>query len=262
MKYSLIEIVSDILNDIDGDFVQRIEDTDEALQVAQIVKSTYQAMMSNRNWPHTARAVTLVPFSDNEHPTHMSINENIKELISVFYDTSRNGDWRLNYTQMKYADPDAFLRHSNNRNSNYTNTRLITDPSGIKFMIGTNEPPRFYTSFNDKDIVFNSYDSMVDSTIQASKVQARAYIIPAFEMTNDFIPDLPDEAFSALIEEAKSKAATKIAQRQDVKAEQEATRQQRWLSRKAWKTHEKDIYPYNYGRGHGRYRKDPTFRRD
>lgn len=264
MKQNLLEMVQDILSDMDGDFVESINDTDEATQVAQIIKSTYLAMMSNRNWPHTARAINLEPFSDTDLPNYLRINEEIKEVISVYYDKARLGDTRLNYTQIPYIDPDQFLRFTNNRNNNDVNTRVIIDPSGIKYMISTNKAPEYYTSFNDTDMVFDSYDSGVDSTLQASKVQARAYVIPSFEMSDDFIPDLPGEAFSALIEEAKSKAMMKLKSTQDVKAEQEASRQQRWLSRKSWRAHEKDIYPFDYGRRSrgGGYRKDPTFRRD
>jgi len=261
-KYTLIEIVTDILSDMDGDYVSNINDTDEAMQVAQIVKTTYQAMMSNRNWPHTARVISLTPYSDSERPTHMSIDDNIKELISVYYDTRKSPSDRINFTQMKYLDPDAFLRNTNQRNSTDVNTTVVTDPSGIKFLISSNKAPQYFTSFNDTDLVFDSYDAGADSTLQSSKVQARAYIIPEFEMENDFIPDLPDEAFIILIEESKSKAMFKLKQTQDVKAEQEASRQNRWASQKSWRAHAKDIYPFNYGRNRGGLKKDPTFRRD
>lgn len=264
MKQNLLEMTQDILSDMDGDYVESINDTDEATQVAQIIKSTYYALMSNRNWPHTARAVNLEPVGDLDRPTHMKINEEIKELISVYYDKSREIDDRIDYRQISYIDPDQFLRYTNRRNNVDVNTRVILDTSGIKFMIVTNKAPEFFTSFNDTDLVFDSYDSGIDSTLQSAKIQARAYVIPIFEMEDDFIPDLPGEAFSLLIEEAKSKAMLKLKSVQDVKAEQEAGRQSRWLSRKSWRAHAQDIYPFDYGRRSrgGGYRKDPTFRRD
>lgn len=261
MKYSLLDIVVDILNDMDSDPVNSIDDTDEATQVAQIVKTTYQAMMSNRNWPHTARVLKITPYSDSELPTHTRIEDNVKELISVYYDAQKLNDTRLNYRQVRYLDPDDFLRHTNQRNSSDVNSVVVADPSGIKLILSTNKAPDFYTSFDDTSIVFDSYDSEVDSTIQADKTQIRAYIIPTFVMQNDFIPDLPDEGFSQLIEEAKSKAMFKLKQMQDIKAEQEASRQSRWNSRKSWRVHEKNIYPDNYGRS-GRHYRNATFRRD
>lgn len=263
MRYNLLEIVSDILSDMDGDYVDSINDTDEATQVAQIVKTTYQAMISNRNWPHTARVLNITPSGNNLLPTHTTLPENVKELISVFYDVKKQDQTRIEYRQIKYLDADDFLRRTNQRNSDDTNCSVILDPSGVKFLIMKNKAPEYYTSFDDVNIVFDSYDSSVDNTIQSTKTQIRAYIIPPFEMEDDFVPDLPEEAFIALIEEAKSKAMFKLKQMQDVKAEQESSRQQRWLSRKSWKIHEKDIYPYSYGRKNAKgRRRDPTFRRD
>lgn len=262
MKYTLLDIVTDILSDLESDPVNSINDTEEGLQVAQIVKTTFQAMMSNRNWPHTAQVVTITPFSDNEHPTHMRVNDEIKSMISLYYDCRRNDDPRLNYRQIKYIDPDAFLRLTNQRNSTDPNTKLVIDPSGVKLLITTNKPPEYYTSFNDSDMVFDSYDKAVDSTLQSNKFQARAYRFPKFEMIDTHVPDLPEDAFAALIEESKSKAFLRLKSVQDVKAEQESNRQQRFLSRNAWKVHSSDIYPYSYGRKNAKgIRKDPTFRR-
>lgn len=78
-------------------------------------------------------------------------------------------------------------------------------------------------------------------------MQAQAYVLPEWENDDDFIPFLPDEAFILLLEESKSKAQYKLRQFQDVKAEQEAGRQNRWLSRKAWRVNGGIQYP-NYGR--------------
>lgn len=263
MAETLLDIVSDILSDMDGDYVDSINDTDEALQVAQIVKSTYRAMMSNRNWPHTARAINIISSTNNLLPTHAYLPENVKEVISIFYDIRKANQTRIDSRQIKYMDPDDFLRRTSGRNSDALTTDVITDPSGVRFLIQNNKAPEYYTSFDDNAIVFDSYDRAVDDSIQATKTLMRAYTIPEFEMRDDFVPDLPDEAFSALIEEAKSKAMFKLKQTQDIKAEQEASRQQRWLSRKAWRAHGADIMPYSYGRKNAKgRRRDPTFRRD
>jgi 6-pyruvoyl-tetrahydropterin synthase len=247
VKPNLLEITQEILSDMDSDVINSIDDTDEATQVAQIVKSTFEAMISNRNWPHTARLINLVASTDNTLPTHMTIAEDVKEFISVFYDKRKSTETRLRYDEVKYKGPDDFLRYTNNRDSTNSNILTITDPSGILLLIQDDKAPSFYTSFDDNTLVFDSYDSAVDTTLQSSKTQARAFVIPTFELSDTHIPDLPTEAFSALIEEAKSKAQFKLKQMQDIKSEQEASRQQRWLSRKAWRVHGGIRYP-DYGR--------------
>lgn len=258
-KWTLLEITQDILSDMTDDLVNSIDDTEAAIQVAQIVKSTYQAMMSNRNWPHTKQLLHLYASTDDNLPTHMTIEENIKEMISIFYDKRKNGETRLLYQEVKWKDPDDFLRMINGRNSDNDTVTTVTDPSGVIILLQNNKAPTWYTSFDDNMLVFDSWDSEVEDTLQTNKTMARAYVTPTFEMSDDYIPDLPEEAFAYLIEEAKSRAQLKLHQQQDVKSEQEAGRQGRWLSRKGWRIAGGIKYP-DYGRRGNRYYRDPTFK--
>lgn len=260
-KMTVLEIVQDVLNDLDGDFINSIDDTEESQQIAAIVASTYRAMMSNRNWAHTNRTVTLTPSGDSSLPTHMTIEDNIKEMISVYYDKKKNGETAIRMGEVKWKEPDDFLRYTYSRNSDNSNTEVINDPSGVKLLILNDKAPDYYTTFDDNTLVFDSYDTTVDSTLQSHKTLCRAYIMPTFSLVDEFIPDLPEEAFSAFVEEVKSKSAYKIKQFEDVKSEQEAARQGRWLSRKNWRVHGGIRYP-DYGRKSTRRRKDPTFRNE
>lgn len=259
MKMTLLDIVQDILNDLDSDEVNSIDDTAESVQIAQIVKSTYFAMMSNRNWPHLKRAIQIQGSSSTDYPTHMTLKEEVKELSFINYDGSKLGNPAKSYTRLSWAEPDDFLRYLNNRRSDDGTVDTIVDPSGIELFIKNNTAPRYYTSFDDTTIIMDAYDRSVEVTLQGAKTQASGYIIPNWTVSDDFIPDLPTEAFTALLEEAKSRASLKLRQVQDVKAEQEAGRQQRWLSRKSWRVEGGVRYP-NYGRRGKGAGKDITFK--
>jgi hypothetical protein len=258
-KQTLLEIVQNIANDIDTDSINSISDTPESEQIAQIVKSTYEAIMSNRNWPHTARLVRMNSSGDNTKPNIMTFDENIKELISVYYNKAKDGETRLRYEPVKYIEPDDMLRLFYGRNTDSDTVDVINNGAQV-YIILNNKAPEYFTSFDDNTLVFDSYDSSVDSILQTSKTQVRAYVTPVFVMDDDYIPDLPEEAFSFLIEEAKSKAAYKIAQKPDEKAEQESRRQNQWLSRKDWRVNGGIKY-VRFGRKGG-YRPDPTFKQD
>lgn len=247
MSKTLLEIVQDILSSIDGDEVNSITDTSEAEQIARIVRQSYNDIMSRTNWPSSRRAVALTPRSDSNFPTHMILNENVKELISIFYNMADLGDTRREYREIKYLDPDDFLRKINVRNNDEATVDIVADDSGIELLIQNNKDPEYYTSFNDTDLVFDSYDAQVDSTLQEGKFQAQAFIIPAFNLTDSFVPDLPVDAFSFLEEEATSRAQFKLRQIQDVKSEQSSLKNSRRLSRKAWRTNGGIRYP-DYGR--------------
>lgn len=255
---TLLEMVSDIHNDLDLDEINSIDDTVESTQVAQIIKTTFFAMMSNRNWPHLRQTVSLIPSNTSARPTHMGVPNGIKEMVFINYNCVNKDSTRKVYRQMKWLEPDAFLRKANQLNNDNENVDVILDTTGIELLIRNDKQPEYYTSFDDEHIVFDSYNSELESTLQDSKVQALAYIMPSWSQTDSFIPDLPVEAFTALLEEAKSRSALKLKQEADQKAEQEAQRQQRWLSRKAWQVKGGIQYP-NYGRGRMKYRRDPTF---
>lgn len=261
-KMTLLDLVQDIINDLDGDEINSINDTIESSQVAQIVKSTYMALVSNRNWPHLKRLLQIVPSGSSLLPTHMSIQTPIKELSFINYDKARLTDaGRRIFQPVKWLEQDDFLRVVNGRNNLEANVFVVTDPqSQVPLNIRNDIPPTYYTSFDDNTLIFDSYDSLVDNTLQASKTQAYGYIMPEWSPTDTFIPDLPTEAFTLLLEESKSRASLKLRQQPDQKAEQESVRQNKWLSRKAWRVHGGIIYP-NYGRSGKNYR-DPTFRRD
>ena len=244
---TLLSITQEILSEMDSDAVNSISDTVESEQVANIVITTYRDMMSNRNWPHQRGAALMTARSDSEFPTHMTLDDNVKELISVRYDKSLTGETRKKYKEIKYKTPDDFLAYTNPRDNDNSTVDVVSDDSGIDLLIINNTHPTYYTSFDDSSVIFDSYDNTVDATLQKSKVQALGYILTALTLADTSVPTMPDEALSALIEESKSRAQLKLRQFSDVKSEQESSRQQRWLSRKAWKTNGGIQYP-DYGK--------------
>jgi hypothetical protein len=264
-KKTLLQIVQKILNDIDGDEVNSIDDTIESSQVASIVEYTYEAMMSRRNWPHTRKLIEIQASGNLNLPTHMTLQENIKEISSVYYNKAKlmHGDRRIN-EEVLYLEPDDFLRLIGKRDNTQANYMTVIDPSSqTKMTIRTDTAPTYFTSFDDEVLIFDSYDNQVDDTLQTSKIQVYAYTMPEWVRSDDAIPNLPMSAFSALIEEATSSAAVKVRQQPDQKAEQESQRQNKWLARNDRKVGGGIKFP-NYGRSRGRsnYNRDPTFRRD
>lgn len=246
-KLTLLELVQDIMNDIDADFVNSIDDTTESQQVAQIVKSTFFALMHRRNWRSNKQLLQLVASGDDALPTHMYLPENLSELTLINYDCKRAGQTRKFYKNIKFIYPDEFLRRQNVLNDEADNVDVIQDPTGVELLIRNDVPPTYWTSFDDKAIVFDSYEKGVDDTLKSTKVQAFGYVTPQWVHEDSAIPSIPEEDFTLLLEEAKSRASIKIRQVADQKAEQEAQRQDRWLSRRQWRAHGGVRYP-NYGR--------------
>ena len=140
-----------------------------------------------------------------------------------------------------------FLRVISQRDATKDTVDEILDFSGIKLLIQNDKAPDYWTTFDDDYIVFDSYDSAVDTTLIKGKTSCLAYIIPIFERSNESIPNLPAEAFPALIAEVKSTAFYDVKQMPNEKEEKRAVLQNRWLSRKAWRANGGVKYP-DYGR--------------
>lgn len=244
---TLLEITQNILSDMSGDQVDSITDTEESEQVARIIISTFDAIVSRTEWPKHKKLLTLVPYTDSSKPNYMKLPDAVKAVVSVFYDKHKLGETRKLYQEVKYKNPEDFLRYINVRNSDNTNVETVVDESGIELLVMNNQAPLYYTSFDDVTLIFDSYDTSVESTLQANKFQITAYVLPSLAFDNNAIPDLPLDAESLLVEEATSRCQFKVAEVQDLKAEQEANRQKRAISRKAWRVNSNRRWP-DYGR--------------
>jgi len=258
MKRTLLDLTQSILSDLDGDEVNSITDTFESEQVASMVKESFLSMSSNGNWPLHKQAIQIPSIGNVSQPTHMKPAEEMKELLSLRYNKVRENETRIRYETIEYADNDVFLRRINKENSDESNIQIVIDPSGVQLLIRNDAQPSIYTSFDDETIVFDSYDSAVEASLQESKTQAIAYMMPIWVHSDDAIIDLPDGAFSALLNEALSRASLRLRQTADQKAEQEVTRQQRWLARNSRKISGGIRYP-DYGRRSRKLQRDPTF---
>lgn len=247
MKRTLLDIVQEILNDLDSDEVNSINDTVESLQVANIVRACYLEMTSNRNWPDQKRLIQISPSGNINRPNYMKLPDGIKEVVQISYNKVRDGQTKTVYQPVEFRYPDEFLRLVNSRNTDLDNVIVVTDFSGTEIPVVNNQPPSYWTTFDDNWLVFDSYDAAVDDTLKNSKSQVLAYVEKSWVHDDAAIPDLPSEAFSALVEEAKSTAFLVLKQMPNEKAEQKSQRQQRWLSRKAWRAQGDIRYP-NYGR--------------
>lgn len=244
---TLLEMVQSTLNDMDSDNVNSISDTQEALQVAQIIKDTYFELISKRDWPHLNQLFTLNSVSDTDRPNYLKLPDNVYEMEFVNYNKRKSTDSRDKYQEVSYLNPDNFLLKQNQLNETLSNVTQITDSTGVKYSIRNDRPPEYWTSFDDNLIVFSSYDSTVDTTMQGSKSQCRGIVEPSWSAIDGFTPDLPAEAFPLLLAESKSTAFLLLKQVANEKAEQRSQRQQRRLSRKSWTAKGGIRWP-NYGR--------------
>ena len=244
---TLLEIVQDIMSDMDSDNVNSINDSVEALQVAQIIKTTYYNIIDGKDYAFLYELFQMTASGTDTRPTHMSLPEDIIDLKYVKYNSKLTSDVKDLYKVVEYKNPEAFMSLTDMRDSLATTVKKVVDPTGITINVFNNKQPQYFTSFDDVTMVFDSYLATLDSTLQTSKTQCHGKRSIVFTLADTFTPDLPIQMFTYLLNEAKSAAFLTLKQMTNQKAEQISVSQRRRMSQDAWKIERGIKYP-NYGR--------------
>jgi hypothetical protein len=247
-QMTLLEVVQDILNDIDGDEVNSINDTIEAQQIAQVVKTTYFNIMENgRDWPHLDEMFQLEAATVAK-PVYMKLPDTIREVRWVKYNKRSSTDTHDKMENVKYKTPEEFMQLVDARLSDATNVDVITDASGVSMNILNDTPPTYYTCFDNTYLVFDSFDSAIDTTnLVSSKTQCFGKRAPTFTTSDTAVADIPGNMFQYLLAEAKATCFINFKQSQNPKAEQVSLTHKRRMSQDAWRVKKGITYP-NYGR--------------
>jgi hypothetical protein len=248
-KISLLEMTQNILDGLGLDAVNSIDDTEDASKVARIIRNTYRNLVALREFPEHSRIGTLWASTDDQRPTHMEIPEDCIDISLLKYDIRTTAETRQRFVKIPYIDPEEFMLKVHSRDDTNSNVQVVLDyDKDRKLFIENDKRPEFWTSFDDEHIVFDSFDSAVDDTIQQSKTIVTMIMEPSFTLKDDFIPDLHAKSFPMLENEAAKAASIKVAQAVDEDAERTG---RRLFIKNAWDKHKVAggiKYP-NYGRG-------------
>ena len=238
---TLKEMVVDILNDMDSDPLftvtggEDITATEESRQLVQILKTTYFTIIDGKDWPHLYNSFQLEATGAST-PTTMTIPTNVMDLDFIKYNVRTATDTKDKFVEIKRLEPKEFLAITDARDSSASNITQVTAASGIFINVYNDRAPVYWSSPDDETVIFDAHDAAVDATnLTAVKSQSYGKIYPTFTETDAFVPDLPIDAFSYYLAEAKSVAFLTLKQVANPKAEQQSTTHRRRMSQEAHK---------------------------
>jgi hypothetical protein len=224
-KMSVLDMVQDILDGLSLNPVNSIDDSGDAMKIARIVRSTYRYLCAIRKFPEHNRIGTLHASADDNRPTHMVIPEDCVEINTIRYDIKTSSETRQRPTRIDYLSPEAFLDLIYQRDDTNSNVQVVLDyDESRKLFIENDKRPQYWTSLDDDHVVFDSFDSAVDDTIQQVKTTVNMLVEPAFTLSDTFVPDLHAKSFPLFLNEAAKAASIKIAQAVDEDAERSGRR--------------------------------------
>lgn len=229
MRKTLLDIVQSILNDMDSEPVNSIADTNEAQQIANVVEDTYYNIIAAREIPEHNKLLSLTSLSDSNRPTHFQYPTATKHIERVQYNAGSELDplWKT----INWVDPVVFLDRMNQ-----DGLRVETLDGNLPIYVITNAAPTYYTSFDDEHLIFNSYDSSVETSLQTSKTRCFGSTYPTFTQDDNFEPDLDNTLLPLLLAEAKSTCFSLFKGGPDAKVEQAARRLKSYVQNDMHKT--------------------------
>lgn len=259
MKMTLIEMVQGILSAMDSDNVNSINDTVEAQQVANIVKFCYNDITSQVELPDEYTLLQLNASGDATKPCVMTIPQGYANIEWVRYNKQGSGAPAPSVGDGSWTTPDGLVIYfgtaearfgSSSTGGNYQQYREIKylkredflneiqnfvndQPNIVTYTInehGTNIPllcrndkqPDYWTVFDNRTIVFDSYAASVETTLQTSKTMCYGKKVPTFYMLDGWTIDLDDKYTSYLFNEAKATAFVELKQQANPRAEKAA----------------------------------------
>lgn len=225
-KYTVLEMSQRILSSMDSDEVTSITDTVESQQVGTILETCYYDLVARANLPEDYLPFNLTETSATT-PNQMSLPTDFSNLQCVKYDCQTLTQTDPLWTDIDYLSWKDFSRMMYSLNESDTNvdTYNITVGSSTIPIIFTNDlAPKYYSSFDDRTVIFDSYDSAVDTFLRSIKSQAEGRKLRTWTMSDSFVPDLDEDQFQLLLQEAKSLAWAELKQTPHQKAEQSARR--------------------------------------
>lgn len=228
-------MTQNILSAMESDEVNSIGDTVESLQVAEEIKTSFDALFSNYEWPSLEGFVNLQALQDVNRPTHMLIPDDVEEIYWIQYNHGTTE--APEYAEVTYLEPEQFFR----RAAVYQQGQSpVINADGFYFR--TDTQPRFWTTYNNNTIIFDSYMSGLDDTLQQSKALCWGRKVARFELSDDFVPPIDVALFPVLLSEAKRMCFVNFKGVSNANEEKRARDQKIRLQKHLWRADQRRPY--------------------
>lgn len=250
MKYTLLDMVQTILSSMDSDEVNSITDTTEALQVAYTIRSVYYRIAASADLPEQSGLFNLTA-SGASTPVVMYRPSNVNSIEWVKYNWADLTATEPQFKEVKFMPLSNFLAVMFSLNTDETDVDsfdlTVNGADTFKVIYRNNAFPTYYTVLDDNTVLFDSFNSEVESSLQSSKTICQGLFSQIFYLTDNFTPNLDEQQFDLLLNESKSWCFAEMKQSVNQKAEQAARRGWIGLQRTKHAFPNENVLP-DYGR--------------
>ena len=219
MKMTLLEMTQNILAALSEDNVNSIGDTQSSYDVAEIIKETYAELFAHTNLPERMGLIQLEGLADTSRPNYLRVPSSVLRFQWIKYKNLETDT----YVNIDYLAPEHFIDIM--VNGARESLMDVVDFSGTTLRVQTNKHPTYWTTFDDKHIVFDSFNQGLENTVHQNNVMAFGESYKTWTHEDSFVPDIDPELFPRLLAEAKSVAFINLKQMTSAKEEARSRRQ-------------------------------------
>lgn len=196
MRKTLLEIVQSTLGSMDSDAVNSIGDTIESEQIAITAQEQFYELATYQRVPQYEQLTQLIGLSDSDKATVMHLPKDATDIKDVRYKHTDSQGY-TEFRDVHYVDKDQFLDSQLKLRVGDSTVGENVFDDNIRVPYRNDRGPTCWTSFDDYHLVFDAIDTVTqnDDTLHNDNSLVIAYIIPEFELRDDFTPDVPTKLF-------------------------------------------------------------------
>ncbi len=222
-KKTLLKMVQLIGERIGSDEIDTLDETIEATEIVSILELAYDEILDRRDWEFLrdrtlrmkAREVADTKLFNLPIPTAVTRIQCLKYR-----------DINGKFPELEYVEPCLFIERLDGRNADDANVTEIANDDGVLLKIITDKAPTFYTSFDEDNISFESFDETRGTGNQAGDTVILANIKPVMDFADPTAKfPIPERMGTLLLNEAMATAGVQLRQVVDSRAERIARRQ-------------------------------------
>ena len=208
---SALFMVNKILQSMESDEVVSVVDTVESRILYDLIGEVYEDIIAHHDWHWLARNIQLTSSVSTARPTEFTVPSSVRQLMWVQY----------NKKDQKLYFPSDFLARSNSMNTANAEVTAVTDTTGLPYAVFNNRPPTCFFSPDDSRVIFDGFDSAVDTNNYMETSKCIAYVIAdpvlAWPDVDDasadaHVPTLPSKFSNLFMAGSKSKAFLEMKQ--------------------------------------------------
>lgn len=204
-RITLLEIVQQILTEADGDDVNSITDTVESDQCARVVRDAYDYIIDVHDVKHF-NTLTQLNATSGTTPNVMTRPAGHHTIEWVKYDKRVAAGDAAKFQDVDYLPVYDFLDRIMSRSTDDSNVDSITLSTGLSIPVRNDQAPTYYTIMDDgmDELVFDSYDSNLETNLQASKSMTYGVQEPTMTLADNSTMLLSQDLESLVISEARA----------------------------------------------------------